>query len=43
MILSFESFSILGTFELLLIGARIALVVALDSIDVSCHQSGRVG
>ena len=32
----------MNTFGMLLLGARVAQVMALDCIDVSCHQSGRV-
>jgi len=33
----------LSIFGMLLLGARIAQFMASDCIDVSCHQSGRVG
>jgi len=36
-VLLFGSLLRLGTFGMLLSGARIARVVALDCIDVSCH------
>ena len=37
MVLLFGSLLRLGTFGMLLSGARIARVVALNCIDVSCH------